>query len=133
MRRPTPRTCARLAALVRRIEPALVSEHLAWSRLATAATFPTCCPSRAATRRCTASPRTSTATQDALGRRIAIENPSHYLRLDGHEWDEIDFLRELARRTGCGLLLDVNNVHVSARNLGFDAAAYLDALPGRGA
>ena len=67
--------------------------------------------------------------QDALGRRIAIENPSHYLRIDGHEWDEIEFLAELARRSGCGLLLDVNNVFVSARNLGFDAEAYVDAFP----
>jgi uncharacterized protein len=69
-------------------------------------------------------------TQAALGRRIAIENPSHYLRLETHAWDEIDFLAELVRRTGCGLLLDVNNVHVSARNLGFDAGAWLDRFPG---
>ena len=68
--------------------------------------------------------------QDALGRAIAIENPSHYLPLDGHDWDEIDFLAELARRTGCGLLLDVNNAFVSARNLGASAQAYIDAFPG---
>ena len=67
--------------------------------------------------------------QDALGRRLAIENPSHYLRIDGHEWSEIDLLTELTRRTGCGLLLDVNNVFVSAANLGFDARAYIDAFP----
>ena len=60
--------------------------------------------------------------QDALGRSIAIENPSHYLRFDAHEYDEIEFLAELARRSGCGLLLDVNNVYVGARNLGYDAA-----------
>ena len=68
--------------------------------------------------------------QDALRRPIAIENPSHYLRIDGHEFDEIDFLTELSRRTGCGLLLDVNNVFVSSRNLGFDPASYVDAFPG---
>ena len=68
--------------------------------------------------------------QDALGRRIAVENPSHYVRIEGHEWDEIDFLAELATRTGCGLLLDVNNVHVGAHNLGYDATAYIDAFPG---
>ena len=67
--------------------------------------------------------------QDALKRRIAIENPSHYLRIEGHAWDEIDFMAELARRSGCGLLLDVNNVHVGARNLGYDAAAYIDRVP----
>ncbi len=69
------------------------------------------------------------ATQTALGRTILIENPSHYLALDGHEWDEIGFLAELARRTGCGLLLDINNVAVSAHNLGFDAGEWLDAFP----
>jgi uncharacterized protein (UPF0276 family) len=68
--------------------------------------------------------------QEALGRPIAIENPPHYLRFEDHEWDEIDFLSELARRTGCGLLLDVNNAFVSARNLGTSAAAYVDAFPG---
>ncbi len=67
--------------------------------------------------------------QQALSRRIAIENPSHYLRIEGHEHDEIAFLTEIARRSGCGLLLDVNNVFVSARNLGFDAEAYVDSFP----
>lgn len=119
----------RLAALVRRIEPALVSEHLAWSAWG-GRHFPDLLPF----------PRTTQAlqrvvahidqTQATLGTRIAIENPSHYLRIDGHGWDEIDFLHEVAARTGCGLLLDVNNVHVSARNLGFDACDYLDRFPG---
>ena len=118
----------RLSALVRRIQPALVSEHLAWTAWG-GRHFPDLLPF----------PRTGEAlrlvcahidqAQAALGTRIAIENPSHYLRLDGPEWDEIDFLRELAARTGCGLLLDVNNVHVSARNLGFDADTYLARFP----
>lgn len=64
-----------------------------------------------------------------LARRIAIENPAHYLRIEQHEWDEIDFLAELSQRSGCGLLLDVNNVQVSAHNLGFDAAVYLQRFP----
>ena len=68
--------------------------------------------------------------QSALGRAIAIENPSHDLRIEGHAWDEIGFLNELVRRTGCGLLLDVNNVHVSSRNLGFNAFEYLERFPG---
>lgn len=119
----------RLAALVHRLEPTLVSEHLAWSGSG-GVYFPDLLPF----------PRTTEAlrhiasriahTQSVLGRRIAIENPSHYLRIEGHDWDEIDFLAELASRTGCGLLLDVNNVYVSARNLGFDAAAWLDRFPG---
>lgn len=120
---------ARLADLTRRIEPALVSEHLAWS-MWRGAYYPDLLPF----------PRTGEAlariadnvsrVQDALNRRIAVENPSHYLRIDGHEWHELDFLEALARRTGCGLLLDVNNVYVSARNLRFSAEAYIDACPG---
>ena len=70
--------------------------------------------------------------QDAIGRAIAIENPSHYLAIPGHDWNETEFLAQLARRTGCPLLLDVNNVPVSAHNLGFRARSYLDAVPGRG-
>jgi len=118
----------RLRALAERVQPVLISEHLAWSTwrgqyLPDLLPFPR---SHAALARIAENIQ---RTQDALGRRIAIENPSHYLCLDGHDWDEIDFLTELALRTGCGLLLDVNNVHVSAHNLGFDAAHYLDRFP----
>ena len=67
--------------------------------------------------------------QDALGRRVLIENPSLYLPLTGHDLTETGFLYELTRRTGCGLLVDVNNVYVSAHNLGYSAEAYLDVLP----
>jgi uncharacterized protein (UPF0276 family) len=119
---------ARLSALVERFEPALVSEHLAWSTWR-GAYRPDLLPF----------PRTGESlarlvenverVQRSLGRRIAIENPSHYLRIDGHDYDEIAFLTELARRSGCGLLLDVNNVYVSARNTGFDADAWVDAFP----
>jgi len=118
----------RLRALADRIEPALVSEHLAWSAWR-GAYRPDLLPfprtGEALGRVCA----NVSAAQDALGRRLAIENPSHYLALDGHEWGEIDFLAELSRRTGCGLLLDVNNVFVSAANLGFDAAGYVDTFP----
>lgn len=120
----------KLAALAKRVEPALISEHLAWSTWR-GAYHPDLLPF----------PRTSEAlariadnvsrTQDALRRRIAVENPSHYLKLDDHEWSETDFLRELARRTGCGLLLDVNNVYVSACNMGYSAEDYIDAFPGK--
>ena len=118
----------RFKTLVERVRPALISEHLAWSAWR-GQYHPDLLPF----------PRTNAAlarivdnierTQDVLGRQIAVENPSHYLRLDGHEWDEIEFLAELARRSGCGLLLDVNNVFVSAHNMGFDAAAYIDHFP----
>lgn len=118
----------RLRELVERVQPMLISEHLAWSAwrgqyLPDLLPFPR---SHAALARITENIQ---RTQQALGRRIAIENPSHYLHLDGHDWDEIDFLTELALRTGCGLLLDINNVHVSAHNLGFDARRYLDRFP----
>jgi uncharacterized protein (UPF0276 family) len=118
----------RLATLVERFEPDLVSEHLAWSAWR-GVYHPDLLPF----------PRTNEALnrlvdnvdrmQQALGRRVAIENPSHYVQIDGHDHDEIAFLTELARRSGCGLLLDVNNVFVSARNLGFDPADYIDAFP----
>jgi hypothetical protein len=120
---------ARFAALVRRFEPVLVSEHLAWSTW-DGAYRPDLLPF----------PRTRSAldricdnvarAQDALGRAIAIENPSHYMTIEGHECDEIEFLAALAQRTGCALLLDVNNVYVSARNTGTSAEAYLDRFPG---
>ena len=125
---PDPGHLRRLRRLVDRYEPALVSEHLAWSTWR-GAYHPDLLPF----------PRTNAAlartaanvgiAQEALGRRIAIENPSHYLRIDGHDLDEIAFLGELVRRTGCGLLVDVNNVFVSAANRGYDAAAYVDAIP----
>lgn len=117
---------ARLATLVQRIEPVLVSEHLAWSAWR-GAYHPDLLPF----------PRTHEAlarvadnigrTQDALRRPIAIENPTHYLPLPGHDWSEPDFLAELVRRTGCSLLLDVNNLYLSANNLG--EPSDLDAYP----
>ena len=119
---------ADLRRLVDRVQPALVSEHLAWS-FWQGVYFPDLLPfprTQEALRRISAN---IDAVQSALGRTIAIENPSHYLQLTGHDWDEIDFLGELVRRTGCGLLLDVNNVAVSAHNLGFCAHTYLDRVP----
>jgi uncharacterized protein (UPF0276 family) len=126
---PDPVHLEALARLVHRLDPVRVSEHLAWSAWR-GVYLPDLLPF----------PRTAHAlariaenvdrVQARLRRRIAIENPSHYLHIDGHECGEIDFLAELARRTGCTLLLDVNNVFVSARNLGFAAHAYVDAFPG---
>ncbi len=67
--------------------------------------------------------------QEVLGRRMLLENPSAYLAFAEAEMGEVEFLQEVAERTGCGLLLDVNNVQVSAANLGFDAAGYLRDFP----
>jgi hypothetical protein len=67
--------------------------------------------------------------QAALGRRILVENPSSYLSWRDSTIDEAAFLAELVRRTGCGVLCDVNNIHVSAHNLGLDPIRYLETLP----
>ncbi len=126
---PDPNHLRALKRLVDRFEPFVVSEHLAWS-MRRGTYVPDLLPF----------PRTQVASariaenidrmQSALGRQVLIENPSLYMPLKGHEFDETAFLIELTRKTGCGLLVDVNNVHVSARNLGFDPGVYLDAVPG---
>jgi hypothetical protein len=125
---PEPDHLRRMADLVKRTRPCAVSDHLAWSRwrgvhLHDFMPFPR---TRQALARAVGN---VVRVQDAIGRRLLIENPSLYVDVGGHELTETEFLAELARHTGCGLLVDVNNVYVSAVNLGFDAGAYLDALP----
>ena len=125
---PDPDHLAALKRLVDRFEPELVSEHLAWSRL-DGRCFPDLLPvprTNEVLARCAAN---IGRMQDALGREILIENPTHYLALRDHSWSETSFLAELARRSGCGLLIDVNNVAVGAHNLGYDPAAWLEAVP----
>jgi uncharacterized protein (UPF0276 family) len=119
---------AKLKALSDRFQPFLLSEHLAWSRHGDVS-FPDLLPFPRTNEALEIITRNIDITQSALGRQILIENPSLYLQLDGHEWPESLFLGELAKRTGCGLLIDVNNVFVSASNLGFNPISYLDALP----
>lgn len=119
---------ARLKRLAERFEPFLVSEHLAWSS-SDGRYFPDLLPFPRTTEALLRIGRNIDIVQHALGRQILIENPSLYLALDGHDWGETDFLRQLIKRTGCRLLIDVNNVHVSAANLGFDPYDYVDALP----
>lgn len=117
-----------LAKLAKRAKPALVSDHLCWSRhrgVQMHDLLPL--------------PQTGEAVrhvaarihevQDALGMRIALENVSSYLRFAGDEMDEAAFLSAVAAESGCALLLDVNNVYVNAHNHGFDAFACIDALP----
>lgn len=119
---------AALRRLVDRYQPFVVSEHLAWSTRR-GAYAPDLLPfprTRAALARVA---ENVGRMQDALGRTVLIENPSLYMPLKGHELSETEFLAELVRATGCGLLVDVNNVAVSAHNLGYAASAYLDALP----
>ena len=126
--RPDASDLRRLRALCDRIEPCLVSEHLAWSRWQ-GVYVPDLLPAPRTRETVACICRNVELTQTALQRPLLIENPTHYLALPDHEIDEIDFLTELCSRTGCRLLLDVNNVHISARNLGFDAATCLDGVP----
>ncbi|WP_296708653.1 DUF692 family multinuclear iron-containing protein [Rhodoblastus sp.] len=119
---------ARLKQVVEGAEPALVSEHLAWCDFS-GRVFPDLLPlpyDDSALRRVADK---IDAVQQALGREILIENPATYLRFRGDALSEPQFLAELCAIAGCGLLLDVNNVHVSAINHGFDAEEYLDAFP----
>ena len=123
---PDPRHLAAVGRLVEEFEPVLVSEHAVWSS-ANGVWFADLLPL----------PRTGDALrrlvegvdryQEAIGRRILIENPTNYLPFTS-EMDEPDFLNEVADRTGCGLLLDVNNVYLSARNCGIDPERYVEAL-----
>ncbi len=116
-----------LAALCERYAPAMVSDHLSWSNGADDK-FPDLLPI----------PYTHAAldhfaaqvgrVQDRLGRAMLVENPSRYLAYARSDWSEADFLHELCRRSGCALLLDINNVEVSAFNLGLDPVAWLDAF-----
>lgn len=119
---------ARLKQIVDRFEPFLLSEHLAWSRNG-GVSFPDLLPFPRTDEALEVIVRNIDITQSFIGRQILIENPSLYMKLEGHEWPESLFLGELVKRTGCGLLIDVNNVYVSAANLGFNSASYLDALP----
>ena len=106
----------------------MVSEHIAWSShegLYMADLLPT--------------PMTKTSldhlvaaidtVQSHIARRILIENPTSYLPLPQNSISELDFITEAARRSGCGLLIDVNNIYISAHNLGFDAEAFVDGIP----
>ncbi|WP_269715911.1 MNIO family bufferin maturase [Caulobacter sp. NIBR2454] len=126
--RPDRRHLKALRALIDRFEPFLVSEHLAWSTHR-GAYHPDLLPFPRTAKALARIADNIDAMQTALGRQVLIENPSLYLELNGHEIGEAEFLAELVRRTGCGLLLDVNNVFVTCRNLGGDANAYIDAVP----
>ena len=123
---PDPRHLSAVRRLVQEFEPVLVSEHAVWSQ-ANGVWFADLLPL----------PRTGDALrqlvegvdryQEAIGRRILVENPTNYLPFTS-EMDEPDFLNEVAARTGCALLLDVNNVYLSARNCGIDPGRYIEAL-----
>jgi uncharacterized protein (UPF0276 family) len=126
---PLDRThLARLKTLMDRYEPGLFSEHLAWSTHE-GAYLGDLLPLPYTEETLTHVAAHVEETQDVLGRRMLIENPSTYVGFADNDMDEIEFLTALAERTGCGLLLDVNNVYVSAVNHDYDAAGYIDAFP----
>ena len=119
---------ARFQRLVDRYEPALVSEHLAWSTHGTAYfndLLPLPYTEATLLRVCDHIDQ----VQEAIRRPLLLENPSTYVAFRASTMSETDFIRTVARRTGCGLLLDVNNVFVSATNHGFSALDYLSDFP----
>ena len=123
------RHLTRLTRLIERLQPVLVSEHLAWSTAGgaylnhllplvyTEETLDIVC-------------RNVDQAQTALGRRLLVENPSSYLRFADSSMPEPEFLTAMARRTGCGLLCDVNNIYVTSQNFNQNPVTYLDMLPG---
>ena len=118
----------RIRDVVRRIQPGLVSEHLSWSTAAgtyLADLLPLPMTEEALAVVC----RHVEQTQDCLQRRILVENPSSYLCYKHSTIPEWEFLAAVARRTGCGILCDVNNIYVSACNHGWSASTYLAAMP----
>lgn len=119
---------ARLRALDRRYEPGLFSEHLAWSTHE-GAYYPDLLPLPYDAATLTRVADHVDQVQTVMGRRLLLENPSTYVTFDTSTMTELEFLAELARRTGCGLLLDVNNVFVSAVNQGWSPEAYIDGFP----
>lgn len=120
---------ARLRALYDRLEPELISEHLAWSIAPDGTFLADLLPLPYTAEALAIVAANVNQAQEALGRRLLIENPSTYLRFQPDDWDEAGFLAELADRTGCGLLLDVNNLYVSAMNHGDDPLATLERWP----
>lgn len=117
----------RLARLIDRLQPALVSEHLSWS-ITGGAYLNHLLPLPYTDEALEVLGRNVARAQDRLGRRLLIENPSGYLCFRHSAIGEVDFLNALARETGCGVLCDVNNVYVTCANLGGDPAAWLDGL-----
>jgi uncharacterized protein len=119
---------SRLGKLVERIEPGLISEHLAWNAV-DGMHFPDLLPLPLTEDTLTIVSNNIKVLQDFLGRQILLENPSSYLRYRHSNIPEWEFMAEVAARADCGILCDVNNIFLSACNHGFDARHYLRSLP----
>jgi uncharacterized protein (UPF0276 family) len=118
----------RLARLSQRVEPSLISEHLSWSSVG--GLFANDLLPLPYTEEALGHVSAKIAqVQDLLGRRILVENVSSYLEFRCSRIPEWEFLAAVAAQSGCGILLDLNNIYVSARNHGFDAQTYLEAMP----
>lgn len=118
----------RLKALIDEIEPLFVSDHLSWSRVGSFNShdlLPIPYTDEALDIVC----RHISIAQETLGRTLLVENPSSYLVFDHSEMTECEFITAMTKRTGCDLLLDVNNIFVSATNHGFDPLLYLEGIP----
>lgn len=124
------RHLSRFKALIDRIDPFLVSEHLSWNG-AGGVYLNDLLPLPLTEESLDLVCRHVDEVQSAFDRRMLLENPATYLRFRHSAIAEPEFLTAVVTRTGCGILCDVNNIHVNAENFGFDAAAYLDALPAR--
>lgn len=118
----------RLSELIERYQPGLFSEHLAWSTHDTAY-FDDLLPVPYTAETLSRVISHIDEVQETLGRQMLLENPSTYLAFTESIYSEIDFIAEIVRRTGCGLLLDVNNVHVAATNQQWDPIRYIDEYP----
>lgn len=119
----------RLGRLIGRIEPGLVSEHLSWSSRG-GRYLNDLLPLPYTEEALDHMVQRVSQVQERQGRRILVENPSSYLEFEHSTLPEWDFLAETARRSGCGILLDVNNVYVSCRNHGWNPERYLTGIPG---
>jgi len=118
-----------LREMVDRYQPRYVSDHLAWCK-SSGTYYPDLLPLPLTEVTLSAVCKNVSRAQEALNRHIFIENPSNYLSFSDSEIAEPEFLQTVASTTGCKILLDLNNIYVSAQNLGYSAFDYLDAIPG---
>lgn len=120
-----------LVALINEVNPVFVSEHLSWSAY-THIHVPDLLPIPFINEALDVFADHVNEFQDRIGRQILVENPSNYIAFAKLDYTETEFLNELVERTQCGLLLDINNIAVSAHNLGYDAHAYIDDINSNG-
>ncbi len=118
----------RVAALVKHYQPHYFSEHLAWSSHG-GVYLGDLLPLRYSRELLHTVVQHVQHIQETLQRRLLLENPSHYVKLQASDFDEVQFFSEVVKQTGCGVLLDINNVAVASHNVAFDAMAYLQRFP----